>query len=81
MTTLLSITFGTLLITYVFFVNNSVVWYLPIKTDTSNMDIELEFVDPEEEGGLEENEEGEGHQPKSGGKSNKCYQCNLMQAI
>ena len=49
------------------------------------MDIDLDFVDPEEEEGLDQNEEGEGvDQPDSGKTFNKCNQCNyasLMQAI
>ena len=35
------------------------------------MDIDLDFIDPEEEGYLNENEEGEGvNQPHNGEKSN-----------
>ena len=50
----------------------SVVWYLPIKTDTSCMDFHL-VVNPEEEVGLNENEAGEEvNQPHKGEKSNKC---------
>ena len=41
------------------------------------MDIDLDFVDPEKEMGLDENEEGEGvNQPDSGEKFNKCNQCD-----
>ena len=41
------------------------------------MDIDLDFVDPEKEMGLDENEEGEGvNQPDSGEKLNKCNQCD-----
>ena len=76
MTTLLSIPFGTLLITYVFFVNNSVVWYLPIETDmTMSMEFNLDFVNPNEEKYLGENEEVDGvKHPNSEEKSNKCSQ-------
>ena len=76
MTTLLSITFGTLLITYVFFINNSVVWYLPIETDmTMSMEFNLDFVNPNEEKYLGENEEVDGvKHPNSEEKSNKCSQ-------
>ena len=76
MTTLLSIPFGTLLITYVFFINNSVVWYLPIETDmTMSMEFNLDFVNPNEEKYLGENEEVDGvKHPNSEEKSNKCSQ-------
>ena len=72
MTTLLSIPFGTLLITYVFFINNSVVWYLPIETDmTMSMEFNLDFVNPNEEKYLGENEEVDGvKHPNSEEKSN-----------
>ena len=76
MTTLLSIPFWTLLITYVFFINNSVVWYLPIETDmTMSMEFNLDFVNPNEEKYLGENEEVDGvKHPNSEEKSNKCSQ-------
>ena len=46
------------------FIFNSVFWYLPIKTDMSSMDFDLDSVNPE---GLDEKEEGEGvNQPHSG---------------
>ena len=67
---------------YVFFKSaysyNSVVCCLPIKTDMSSIDFDLDFVDfEEEEEGLDENEEGEGvNQPLGGEKSNKCNQCD-----
>ena len=51
--------------------SNSVVWYLPL--NKSGMDIDLDFLNPEEEGCLNENEEGEGeNQPHNGKKLNKC---------
>ena len=41
------------------------------------MDIDLDFVDPEKEMGLDENAEEEGvNQPDSGEKLNKCNQCD-----
>ena len=42
------------------------------------MDFNLDFVNPEEEEGLDKNEEkGEGvNQPHNGQKSNKCNQCD-----
>ena len=44
---------------------------------TRLMDIDLDFVDPEKEMGLDENEEEEGvNQPDSGEKFNKCNQCD-----
>ena len=59
--------------------SNSVVFYLPINTDMSIMDLELDFVKPGvEEEGLDENEEVEGeNQPNSGEKLNKCNQCEF----
>ena len=42
------------------------------------MDFDLDFVYPEEEEGLDENEEGEGvTQPHSGEKLKKCNQCDF----
>ena len=47
----------------------SVVWYLPMKTDMFSMDFNLDYVNPEEEEGLDKNEEGErANQPYSGEK-------------
>ena len=41
------------------------------------MDFDLDFVNPQEEEGFGENEEGEGvNQPHSGDKLNKCNQCD-----
>ena len=42
------------------FTFNSVVWYLPINTAMFYMEFDLDFVNLEEEEGLEEIEEGEG---------------------
>ena len=48
------------------------------QTDTYSMDFDLDFVYPEEEEGLDENEEGEGvTQPHSGEKFKKCNQCDF----
>ena len=49
------------------FIFNSVDWCLQIKTDTSGMDFNLDFVNLERE--------EEVNQPQSGEKSNKCNQC------
>ena len=47
-----------------------------MKTDMFSMDFNLDYVNPEEEEGLD-NEEREGaNQPYSGEKSNKCNQCD-----
>ena len=41
------------------------------------MDFDLDFVNPEEEEGLDENREGKGvNQPHSGDKLSKCNQCD-----
>ena len=41
------------------------------------MDIDLDFVNPEEEEGLDENREGEGeNQSHNGEKLNKCNKCD-----
>ena len=59
------------------FIIYSLVWYLPMKTDMFSMDFNLDYINPEEEEGLDKNEEGEGaNQPYSGEKSNKCNQCD-----
>ena len=46
----------------------------------SRMEFDHDFVNPEEEKGLDENEEGEGiNQPQSG--ENKCSQCDYRHDI
>ena len=43
----------------------------------SSLDFDLDFVNPEEEEGLDENREGKGvNQPHSGDKLSKCNQCD-----
>ena len=48
----------------------------------SSLDFDLDFVNPEEEGGLDENEEGMGvNQPHSGEKLKKCNQCDYRSSL
>ena len=82
MTTLLSIPFGTLLITYVFFINNSVVWYLPIETDmTMSMEFNLDIVNPNEEKYLGENEEVHGVKTQTVKKSQTNAASTIMNPL